>query len=190
MAADATMYESKRKGKNRVVARTLARARRTGEAEAARIRGRRAGESALGEGRAVARRNEARTGRQAAEARGAEPARGEGRRTSRGSEGERGTQGPSAGPGQSRAGRTPRNTPRSAPTQGTSGPESRRRRLPGTQGDEGGPPRATRRFQVLGDQEEEQIGRIMRQLLGPPAAPRPIATIEAAPQGEADNRPA
>jgi len=43
---------------------------------------------------------------------------------------------------------------------------------------------------VLGDAEEEQIGRIMRQLLGPPAGPRPIATIEPGPQAEADNRPA
>jgi diguanylate cyclase (GGDEF)-like protein len=72
-------------------------------------------------------------------------------------------------------------------------PASRRgRRIPGTKraDAEGGGPRATRRFQVLGADEDEQIGRIMGHLLGGPPAPRPIRPADAAPPDEADNRPA
>jgi diguanylate cyclase (GGDEF)-like protein len=133
MAADATMYESKRKGKNRVVGRAPARARKPVEPASRRAPGRRAGPAA--------------------------PAPTEER--------------------------TRRKTPDQAPMRPRRG-----RRLPGTDDGDPGSPRATRRFQVLGDHEEEQIGRIMRQLLGPPAAPRPIATLEPAAQSEVDNRPA
>jgi diguanylate cyclase (GGDEF)-like protein len=202
MAADATMYESKRKGKNRVVGRAPGRARRTAEAEATRVRARRAGGAeargaeARGEGRTAGRATrEGRTAGRRAEGRANGPESSGGRTVGRESGEARGprAEGPrparGGSPGGDR-GEPPSAGPRPAPGQGTRAPRSRRRRLPGTEGGQPGPPRATRRFQVLGDAEEEQIGRIMRQLLGPPAGPRPIATIEPGPQGEADNRPA
>jgi diguanylate cyclase (GGDEF)-like protein len=202
MAADATMYESKRKGKNRVVGRAPGRARRTAEAEVTRARARRAGGAdargadARGEGRTAGRATrEARTaGRGEGRTAGRGPAEGRerGGRTGGRESGEaRGprAEGPRPAPGGSPGGERG-GPPHATPGQGTRSPRSRRRRLPGMEGGGPGPPRATRRFQVLGDAEEEQIGRIMRQLLGPPAGPRPISTIEPGPQGEADNRPA
>jgi diguanylate cyclase (GGDEF)-like protein len=174
MAADATMYESKRKGKNRVAGRLPARARRAVEREVRRA-----------EGTGAQRPRAGTTGRQRGR-----PAPTDRPRVDESERG-RGTSGRSAA-----GGRPPRNAPASvprpypAPDQGSRSHPGRRRRIPGTDGDEGGTPRATRRFQVLGDVEEEQIGRIMRQLLGPPTTPRPIGALEPAAQGDADNRPA
>jgi diguanylate cyclase (GGDEF)-like protein len=164
MAADATMYESKRKGKNRVVGRAPARARKPVEPASRRAPGRRTG-PALPASTPEARRG---TGEASRPEGGRRPA----------AEGPRPVGRPT--PASSSRGKAPNPAPR--PRRG--------RRLPGTDDGDPGTPRATRRFQVLGDHEEEQIGRIMRQLLGPPAAPRPIATLEPVPQSEVDNRPA
>jgi diguanylate cyclase (GGDEF)-like protein len=165
MAADATMYESKRKGKNRVVARAPAHARKPVEPASRRAPGRRTGPAQPAPIQEGTRGGTAETSRPES---GRRPA----------AEGPRPVGRPA--PASSRRGKAPNPAPR--PRRG--------RRLPGTDDGDPGTPRATRRFQVLGDHEEEQIGRIMRQLLGPPAAPRPIATLEPAPQSEVDNRPA
>jgi diguanylate cyclase (GGDEF)-like protein len=165
MAADATMYESKRKGKNRVVGRAPARARKPVEPASRRAPARRTGPGLPAPAQESTRRG---TG---------EASRPESGRT-QAAEGPRPVGRPT--PASSRRGKAPNPAPR--PRRG--------RRLPGTDDGDPGSPRATRRFQVLGDHEEEQIGRIMRQLLGPPAAPRPIATLEPASQSEVDNRPA
>jgi diguanylate cyclase (GGDEF)-like protein len=177
MAADATMYESKRKGKNRVVGRTPTRARKPPEPALRRAAGRRPGiapSPAEGRGRrAAAEASRPEELQRSPERARPAPARpGQAGRTS-----PAGTTSPGSGRGK-------------APDSGPRRPQRRGRRLPGTEGGQSGSPRATRRFQVLGDEEEEQIGRIMRQLLGPPASPRPIATLEPGGQSEVDNRPA
>jgi diguanylate cyclase (GGDEF)-like protein len=175
MAADATMYESKHKGKNRVAGRVPARARRAAEREATR-----AGQRPAPTRRAA--RNVARPRGGAPEREREEPTEDGGEASGRSA----------AGGGTPRGGRRPAAMPRPypAPEPGLRPPSPRRRRIPGIDSSDDGTPRATRRFQILGDEEEEQIGRIMRQLLGPPPVPRAVRAVERAAQGDADNRPA